>query len=64
MPLVATFRAVQNFFRYLLLLAVVGAQALRAAEPAVTDGYENVGFDRLASFDYTPPVAETIAPVS
>jgi hypothetical protein len=33
--------------------------ALGAAEPAKTEGYENVGFDRLAAFDYTPPESET-----
>ena len=26
------------------------------AEPAKADGYENVGFDRLAAFNYTPPI--------
>jgi len=44
--------------RHLLLLAA-GVLGLRAAEPAKADGYENVGFDRLASYNYTPPETET-----
>ncbi len=44
------------------LLSLVGAAVLRAAEPAKADGYENVGFDRLASFSYTPPEAEGAKP--
>jgi hypothetical protein len=40
----------------LLLAAVL---ALRAAEPAKAEAYENVGFDRLAAFEYTPPESET-----
>jgi hypothetical protein len=47
--------------RHLLLLAA-GALVLHADEPAKTDGYENVGFDRLASFNYTPPETETAKP--
>ena len=60
-PLLATFRAMKHVFRHLLLLAA-GALALRAAEPAKAEGYENVGFDRLASFNYTPPETETAGP--
>lgn len=48
----------KNPWRFLpLVLAVV---ALRAAEPAKAEGYENVGFDRLAAFEYTPPEGETV----
>jgi len=47
--------------RHFLLLAA-GALVLRAAEPAKADGYENVGFDRLASYTYTPPETETAKP--
>jgi hypothetical protein len=43
----------------LVPLLLAGLLVLRAAEPAKPDGYENVGFDRLAAFDYTPPEAET-----
>jgi hypothetical protein len=43
-------------FLPLLLAAVV----LGAAEPAKPDDYENVGFDRLAAFEYTPPETETV----
>ncbi len=49
------------FARHVLLLAA-GVLALRAAEPAKADGYEPVGFDRLAAFDYTPPETETAKP--
>ena len=48
-------------FRHLLLLATA-ALTLRAAEPMKADGYENVGFDRLAAFSYTPPETETAKP--
>ncbi len=41
---------------------LAGVLTLRAAEPAKADGYENVGFDRLASYNYTPPEAETAKP--
>jgi hypothetical protein len=47
--------------RHLLFLAA-GALVLHADEPAKMDGYENVGFDRLASFNYTPPETETAKP--
>jgi len=56
-----TFRAMKYSTRLALLLAA-GVLALRAAEPATPDGYENVGFDRLAAFDYTPPETETAKP--
>jgi hypothetical protein len=42
----------------ILPLLLAGVLALRAAEPAKADGYENVGFDRLAAFEYTPPETE------
>jgi hypothetical protein len=55
---VARFRAMKSPWRvFPLLLAAV--LALRAAEPAKADGYENVGFDRLAAFEYTAPESET-----
>jgi hypothetical protein len=47
----------KNFWRMLPLL-LAGVLALRAAEPAKA-AYENVGFDRLAAFEYTPPESET-----
>jgi hypothetical protein len=37
---------------------VAGTVVLRAAEPAKDAGYEAVGFDRLASYSYTPPEAD------
>lgn len=43
----------------LLLISVL---ALRAAEPAKTEAYEKVGFDRLASFTFTPPEADPAKP--
>lgn len=52
----------KKHFRCLLLLAGAGMLALRAAEPVMTDGYENVGFDKLASYNYTPPETETAKP--
>lgn len=51
----------KNPWRTFLLLSA-GVLALRAAEPATADGYENVGFDRLAAFNYTPPETETAGP--
>lgn len=53
----------KNSVRHLLLLAGASALALRAAEP-VTDGYEPVGFDRLAAYSYTPPETETAGPTN
>jgi hypothetical protein len=44
-------------WRFLPFL-LAGVLALRAAEPAKADGYEHVGFDRLAAFEYTPPETE------
>jgi hypothetical protein len=43
-------------------LLLAGMLALRAAEPTKAEGYEAVGFDRLAAFEYTPPESETAAP--
>src|SRR4051812_24542071 len=45
-------------FSLRLLFLLASALSLCAAEPAKPDGYENVGFDRLASFEYTPPETE------
>jgi hypothetical protein len=53
-----TLRGMKSPWRIFLLL-LAGGLALRAAEPAKADGYENVGFDRLAAFEYTPPESET-----
>ena len=61
-PLLTTFRAMKNLLRHLLLLAGAGVLALRATEPVKADGYENVGFDRLAAYSYTPPETETAGP--
>ena len=61
-PLLTTFRAMKNCLRHILLLAGAGVLVLRAAEPVVADGYENVGFDRLAAYSYTPPETETAGP--
>jgi hypothetical protein len=55
---VATLRGMKSLWRIFPLL-LAGVLALRAAEPAKADGYENVGFDRLAAFEYTPPETET-----
>jgi hypothetical protein len=46
----------------LFILLVATAVWARAAEPAKADGYENVGFDRLAAFAYTPPETENAKP--
>jgi hypothetical protein len=40
----------------------VGLIALRAAEPAKIEGYEKVGFDRLASYTFTPPESDPAKP--
>jgi len=53
----------KNSVRHFLLLAGAAVLALRAAEPA-TDGYEPVGFDRLAAYSYTPPETETAGPTN
>jgi hypothetical protein len=47
--------------RHLLLLAA-GILIARADGPAKEDGYLNVGFDRLASFNYVAPESETAKP--
>ncbi len=39
----------------LAVLLFAGVLALRAAEPAKGEEYPRVGFDRLASFNFTPP---------
>ena len=43
-------------------LLFLGALVLRASESGKTDGYEKVGFDRLASFTFTPPEADPAKP--
>ena len=52
----------KHLIRHLLLLASCGLLALRAAEPAKADGYQNVGFDKLASYTFTPPEADSTTP--
>lgn len=42
-------------FRWLPWAALALGVRLFAAEPAKAENYERVGFDRLASFEYTPP---------
>ena len=51
----------KSLVRVLFLLAATALLA-RAAEPAKADGYEVVGFDRLAAFNYRPPETETAKP--
>lgn len=46
----------------LLVLLFGGALALRAAETAPAGGYEAVGFDRLASYAFTPPDYDPTVP--
>ena len=50
------------FVHLTLILAGCGLVALRAAEPSKIDGYERVGFDRLASYTFTPPEADPAKP--
>jgi hypothetical protein len=52
----------KRFVQFLLVAAGGGAIALHAAEPAKIDGYERVGFDRLASYTFTPPDADPAKP--
>jgi hypothetical protein len=52
----------KRFVHLALILTGCGLVALRAAEPAKTEGYERVGFDRLASFTFTPPEADPAKP--
>jgi hypothetical protein len=44
------------------LLLLGGALALRGAEAPKGDGYEAVGFDRLASYTFTPPDYDPTVP--
>lgn len=44
------------------LLALGLATGLSAAEPTKAPSYEVVGFDRLASYEYTPPDYDAAAP--
>ena len=49
-------------FRLSAWLLCCGALALRAAEETPkAGGYERVGFDRLASYEFTPPESEAAA---
>lgn len=50
----ATVRRMKYSLRLLILL-LGGALVLRAAEAPKAGGYETVGFDRLAAFEFTPP---------
>ena len=52
----------KRFVHLTLILAGYGAVALHAAEPAKIDGYERVGFDRLASYTFTPPEVDPAKP--
>jgi hypothetical protein len=54
--------AMKRFVHLTLILAGCGLVALRAEEPSKIDGYERVGFDRLASFAFTPPEADPAKP--
>ncbi len=47
--------------RLSLVLLATGVLALRAAEPAKAE-YERVGFDRLASYTFTPPEMDSNDP--
>jgi len=46
----------------LLVLLLGGAVTLRAAEAPQAGGFEAVGFDRLASFTFTPPDYDPTGP--
>ncbi len=48
-----------NFF---LILCGSAVMTLHAAEAAKVNDYERVGFDRLASFTFTPPEADPAKP--
>jgi hypothetical protein len=49
--------------RHSALLLACSALALRAADDKPNaDGYETVGFDRLASYTFTPPEADAATP--
>ncbi len=60
-------RPSSNIFRLLLCTVLLGVSGLRAAEATSSTakgkaaGYEKVGFDKLASFDFTPP-GDGVAP--
>lgn len=54
-----------KFFRRLVVFSVSALAAtlgLRGAEPAKAGGYETVGFDRLAAYEYEAPVADPAKP--
>jgi hypothetical protein len=44
-----------------ILAATVNPRAETPAESALIDGYEKVGFDRLASFNFNPPANDVAA---
>jgi len=46
----------------LLACAALGAVALRAADAPKADDYEAVGFDKLASYTFTPPDYDPTVP--
>jgi hypothetical protein len=48
----------------LFVVMSCGALVLRAAEPAQGDGYETVGFDRLASYTYNVPEVDPAKPAA
>jgi hypothetical protein len=60
-------RPSSTIFRLLLCTALLGVAGLRAADATSATakeklaGYEKVGFDKLASFDFTPP-GDGVAP--
>jgi hypothetical protein len=51
-----------NLRLLLPVLLLAGALMLRAAETPKAGGYEAVGFDRLASYTFTPPDYDPTAP--
>ena len=51
----------KSLVRSLLLLAA-GTLVLRAADAPKADGYQAVGFDRLASYTFTPPDYDPTVP--
>ena len=59
--MVATLRGMKIFLRLSLLSLGCSALVLRAAEAAKSD-YAAVGFDKLASYNFTPPEADSSNP--
>lgn len=58
-------RPFTSVLRVIACVAALGTAGLRAADAsaptATVDGYEKVGFDKLASFNFTPP-GDGVAP--